>query len=309
MKSELARFIKRGLRQGSWPLLQRYAVLPKILDLPAIEFPHASDFCVHIRVCERDALMLHWAIRSFARHTPMPCTLVIHDDGTCSRKTLASFANKFHGAEIISRKDASKRISKKLQLIPDLWLWWQNSFEAIKWFDFYLLGKSKYIIFLDSDVLFFASPSALFENLDRAMWMRDCFDSLYIDRHQSHALFGKTELPQLNSGLGRVPREWFDLNVAQEVFRFMLNDDIRSRAIHLGLPQHDDQTFNAILTAVKGGYDYLPTSYQVATEPGLKDAVAKHYTTPSRFWFYEEGIPRTAAQLKFKLSRWLRERM
>ena len=44
------------------------------------------------------------------------------------------------------------------------------------------------------------------------------------------------------------------------------------------------------------------------TEPGLQGVVAKHYTTPARFWLYEEGIPRVARQLDLPLPRWFRER-
>jgi hypothetical protein len=308
MKSELVRFLKRGARQGAWPLLQRYAVAPKILSLPPIEVARDAEFAVHIRVCERDAVMLHWAVRSFFLHCTNPCQLVIHDDGSCRPETLRKFKQTFVNATVYSRADALSIVGPRLEQYPYLYHWWRSSFTGIKWVDYYLLGESKYVIFLDTDVLFFRRPIDIFEIKSQAAWMSDCFDSLYFDPDTSSRLFGIRTLPQLNSGLGRVPRAWFDFSLAELVLKHICEPEVVRRSEKLGLPKNDDQTFNAILSASNGAWDLLPDSYLVATEPGLVGVVAKHYVTPRRFSFYEEAVPRVAAQLHLELPRWLRER-
>jgi hypothetical protein len=308
VKSELARFLKRSARQGTWPLLQRYAVAPRILNLPPIEVARKAEFAVHIRVCERDSIMLHWAVRSFFLHCPVPCQLVIHDDGSCRPETLANFKRTFVNASVYSRSDALRIIAPQLSQFTDLYHWWRSSFTGIKWIDYYLMGESKYVIFLDTDVLFFRSPVDIFNNRSQAVWMRDCFDSIYFASQTSFRLFGVEALPQINSGLGRIPRGWFDISLAEAVLKHISAPEIAKRAENLGLPKHDDQTFNAVLSACNGDWGLLPDTYQVAIEPGLCGAIARHYVTPRRFSFYEEGVPRVSAQLELKLPRWLRER-
>lgn len=307
-KPEVMRFLKRAVRQGTWPLLQRYVVARKILSLPAIAVAAKSDFCVHLRVCEQHAVMLHWALRSFLNHSTVGCSVAIHDDGSCSAHTLDRFTATFPAARVISRAEATSLILPRLAKFPEIAKWWQSSFTGIKWIDYFLLGESEHVIFLDTDVLFFDEPVAIFRDLDCAAWMKDSFYSLYIEPDDSQKLFGGSPPPQINSGLGRVPRRWFNIDLAVHVMRFMHQESVQRRAGRLGLPQDDDQTFNAILCACNGKTHYLPESYAVASELGLGGIVAKHYTTPFRFWFYEEGMTRVANQLKLDLPRWLRAR-
>jgi hypothetical protein len=252
--------------------------------------------------------MLHWAIRSFFLHCDTACQLVIHDDGSCRPETLDNFRKTFVGAAVYSRNEAVSVIAPQLNQFSELYRWWQSSFTGIKWIDYYLLGRSKYVIFLDTDVLFFGPPNEIFENPSQAVWMRDCFESLYFDSEDSLRLFGVRTLPQLNSGLGRIPRDWFDPSLAEKVLMHMSAPEVVKRAKNIGLPTHDDQTFNAVLSACNGNWSLLSERYQVATEPGLKGAIAKHYVTPRRFLLFEEGIPRVAAHLELELPRWLRER-
>jgi hypothetical protein len=308
MSLELARFMRRGLRQGTWPLLQRYAVARRILDLPPVTVAAHSDFTLHLRVCERDAVMAHWALRSFLLHASVPCAVTIHDDGSCRPQTLRQFATAFRHCQVYGRDEAYRAIAPQLASFEALAEWARRDYAAIKWLDVYLLGRSRHVIFLDSDVLFFADPVALFAAGDHALWMKDCFRSLYIDDDEAALWYGVPRLPQLNSGLGRIPRHWFDAALAADVLRRLQSPALVERAAARGLPGRDDQTFNAVLAACKGAWRYLPDDYCLAMEPGLGACVARHYVGPRRFGFYEEGLPRVARQLGLKLPRWLSER-
>jgi hypothetical protein len=251
--------------------------------------------------------MLHWSLRSFFQHTKTPLQLYIHDDGSCTAETLAKFREKFQGANVISRQEAQVRISGLIGHLPEIVHWWQQEYIAVKCIDFYLLGESKWVVVLDPDVLFFSEPIAVFTNDTRALWMRDCVYSLYIDPEEAQLHFGVIP-PQVNGGLGRMLRSSVDFGLLREVVRFKADSAIQQRGRDRGLPKCEDQTYHALLTARQRNYELLPAAYQVATEPGLQGVVAKHYTTPARFWLYEEGIPRVARQLGLSLPRWLRER-
>jgi hypothetical protein len=295
-RSELGRYLRRGFREGTWPLLQRFVVAPRILRQPPIQIHRSDTFEVHMRICERDALLLHWSLRSLLHNCQQRFGVTIHDDGTCSTQTLSIFAEKFPGAKIITRSKAASHIMPLLDSFPNLRQWWPTTYRAIKWLDVYLLGDTTYIIFLDSDVLFFREPLDLFQECSTTVWMRDVAYTLYIDAQESVALFGGFPLPPLNSGLGRMERSRFNLSLAEKVL------------IHLKQPR-DDQTLHAVITAQYPDHDLLPShAYNCAFNLGLEYMIAKHYTTPFRFWLYEEGIPRVARILKLPLHHWLTER-
>lgn len=308
MQTEIVRFIKRAVRQGTWPILQRYRVLRKILDLPQVSIPNEAEYEIHAMVCENDALMLHWALRSFLHHCDVPIGIVIHDDGTCSAETLERFRTAFVGAQIVPRAVAAETMARILSPHRGMFEWWKSNVAATKWIDCYCLGRAEQIIFLDSDVLFFARPSELFHLRESAVWMKDVAYMLHLDPEEVAANFGGAQPPQLNTGLGRVPRRWFDLEVACRVKELIRTPSVQSRAIIRGLPKIDDMTFHAVITGVNGGGSYLSEAYAVATEPGLRSTVAKHYVCPQRFGFFEEGIPRVAKQLEVPLAHWLTER-
>ncbi len=277
MKSEFLRFARRALRQGSWPLLQRFVVCPKVLDLPPTECSSSADFSVHVLVCEKDAIMLHWSLRSLLRHASVPFQLHIHDDGSCSAETLAKFREKFHKAVVVSRQEAQNTISSRIGHLPELIGWWQRDYIAVKCIDFYLLGESKWVVVLDPDVLFFSDPVEVFVSHERALWMQDCFYSLYIDPEEARSRFGVIP-SQVNGGLGRMPRSSIDLSLLREVIRFKADSAIQQRGRERGLPKYEDQTYHALLAARQTNHELLPATYQVATEPGLQHVIAKHYT-------------------------------
>jgi hypothetical protein len=161
--------------------------------------------------------------------------------------------------------------------------------------DVYLLGETPHVVLLDSDILFFADPEELFRDSPEAVWMRDSSYMLYVKPEESVRLFGGQPLPQLNSGVGRIERGRFSLDLAEALLA------------HLKVPR-DDQTLHAVTTARRPAFGLLPDTYDCATERGLRGLVCKHYTNPFRFMYYEEGIPRAAKLLGLPLPRWLRER-
>jgi hypothetical protein len=294
---EVIRYGRRGLRLGTWPLLQRFVVARKVLTLPPIRISTKSDFTVHIRICQRDMILLHWAVRSLACVCSTPFRLVLHDDGTCREDDLRLVQEKFQGVRIIRRSEAKTLMLPRLDPYPALRDWWLRTFVGIKWLDVYMLGESRYAILTDTDVLFFRDPVDLFQPCATTVWMRDIGYTHFIGSQESIDVFGGYPLPQLNSGLGRIERSRFRLDLADQALRYV------------GDPGYDDQTFNAIITAQSQDFALLDsTLYECAFEMGIHERIARHYTTPFRLWFYEEGLPRVARNLQLPLHHWLSER-
>lgn len=296
MSSELLRFLRRALRQGTWPFLQRYSTFPRILTLGPVELESAGTTAVHVLLCERDVVMLHWMLRSLLSVWSKPFRVVIHDDGSLSRETIASLRATFIGIEVIGAKEAESRMAVLLCDYPGLLRWWPTTHWAKKALDVYLLADSKYMILLDADVLFFGEPSSLFAEESASTWMRDSSYMLDIESQASVGLFGGHPLPPLNAGVGRIERARFDLDLAAALLEVVPRPS-------------NDMVFHAVMTAQRGDFELLPDAYDCGLESGLKGVLVRHYTNPVRFWYYEEGIPHAARNLNLPQSRWSRERI
>lgn len=305
---ESIRLARRGVRVGTWPLIQRYVVAPKVLELPPAEFPRSTAFCVHTRLCERDVLSCHWMLRSLHRVGADKFSVVLHDDGSLSERSIGQLARSFPGVRIISRDESRARVGKRLADWPDVKQWHARDFTAVKWLDPYILGESEQVVFVDTDVLFFEEPIELSLRAETAVWQEDQSYMLHISPDEAEQRFGTHGLPAVNSGIGRVKRAVFSEAFAVEMYR-LLFDPVRLADCHArGLPRNDDQTFHALLTACHGGLALLPKSYLLTWERGLCGAIAKHYVGSYRFLLWEEGIPRVARQLGLPLAAWMRER-
>jgi hypothetical protein len=62
--SEAFRFFRRGVRLGSWPLLQRYLVAPRVFKLPPKPVNSNGQHEFHFIAGKRHEIMLHWGVRS-----------------------------------------------------------------------------------------------------------------------------------------------------------------------------------------------------------------------------------------------------
>src|SRR4029077_733560 len=137
-----------AVRDGSWPLLQRYFVFPRILDQPSATCSRNAEHAVHVLVCEKDALMLHWCLRSLLLHSKTPFTVYIHDDGSCSADTLRQFQKTFGGARVLARAEATAIVEPKIANYSELVKWRRADYIAAKCIDFYLVGDERYIVIL-----------------------------------------------------------------------------------------------------------------------------------------------------------------
>jgi hypothetical protein len=178
----------------------------------------------------------------------------------------------------------------------------------VKWLDPYLLGDSEYVVFIDTDVLFFDDPVELHTPGNESLWQKDIANMLHISPDECRPLFGIDPLPPVNSGIGRVKRSVFSTDFAIQAYRILFNPTRLAKSFSHNLPRNDDQTFHALLAARAGDISLLPTTYLISDQRGVSGLIAKHYVGSFRFHLWEEGIPQVARLLNLSLPSWLRER-
>lgn len=291
----IRRFFKRALRQGTWPLLQRLIVFPSIVRMPPVRFAGNRTHSVHVVLKDRDAVMAHWMLRTMHHFQPAGLNVILHPDGTVRPGTVAKLKSAFPDARIIMQAEARARVSDALRKYPRLQQWTESSAWAIKAIDTYLLGETRWLILIDCDVLFFGPPEPLFADAPSAVWMEDGNYALDLPSEAGTEL-GLRPLMPINTGIGRIERRLFDPALAERILERVPNP-VNDQLIHAGF------------TATAADAVLLPRrEYNYVREAGLEERIARHYTTPSRFLFIEEGVPRAARLLGLPLGRLLRER-
>jgi hypothetical protein len=293
VKSELFRFGRRAVRQGSWPLLQRYVVGPKIFDLPAQSIASKSPYEFHIVAGMRQELMLHWCLRSLLNHSDRPIAVFLHSDGTLSPTMISRAKCCFPGLVVVEKEQADAIVENELAKFPCLRRLRssrETAWVGIKAVDPFLFGTSDDVYFIDTDVIVLAPPVTFFD-ARRTCWSKDSWWSLDLTPEELLS-YSSRPFPQLNTGIGKLSRRRF-------------RPEVLERYLYLEQHVRNDQILLALLT-VEGDWELLDEElYGLASEVGTKGRVAKHYTTPFRFLFWEEGVPTAARDLKVPLSHWL----
>ncbi len=273
-----------GLR-AAW---YRDVIRPQILATPAVRT--TDDTCeIHVLTSQGDWLNLMWALKSFYFHSGRRYSLCIHDDGTLDETARNALCAAFPDARLISRDEADRCVIPLLAGFPRGRELRAANTLALKVFDFRaFLGAERMMIF-DSDILFFAEPTALLRILEtsgRNSLNRDWRDGYTLD-------FGAVgpvldfELPsRINSGLGLIHKSSLRYDWIEE---FLALPGILSH------PHQIEQTLIALCSA-KFGFSMLPEEYDVHTGPRRAGIPCRHYTGPIRHLMYREGMRELAAQ-------------
>ena len=120
--------------------------------------PITCDFPgeIHLLTCERDHLMAMWALKTFFYFNKLYMRPVIHEDGSLSESSKATFKEHFIGSKIIDRSLADELITSKLRPYPNCLDYRDTGNNLLlKLFDPYFFSESEYMLIMDSDVLWF----------------------------------------------------------------------------------------------------------------------------------------------------------
>jgi hypothetical protein len=245
--------------------------------------------------------MALWALKSFYYHAPVDWPLVLHDGGGFTPAIRAALLHHFPNVRILDWDQATKAVEESLaqQNLSAIARARKSSALLRKLIDCKVLGCTQNVLLLDSDVLFFQTPLEVIEagesNLNRFLFNRDYLSSYSIGPEQSRAGLG-LELPDcINSGLGVFPTGLIDLKFIEEI----------CASGQVLLNSFTEQTLFALLAA-RSGFEYLSDRYAVLTGPvdiAAMGLVSRHYVSPVRNLFFDEGIPHLKKVTKMLQNR------
>ncbi|HTS47008.1 MAG TPA: hypothetical protein VMH05_03640 [Bryobacteraceae bacterium] len=247
----------------------------------------ASEVSVHLMCHQPDYLAAIWALKSFYYQARVSFPLVMHVQGPCTSKLEADLRAHFPAARLIFQQEANSVVEAFLlkHQLKNLHRVRSRVPMMQKLTDNMIMGGSRHVLNIDSDILFFNEPTELTASrATQALFQRDYQDSYVITTERARADFGVELQPQLCAGLALISPALFDWQRCESYFAHPAFSALNGQA---------EQTIYALEASRSRQVAYLPASYEIS--PGGKvdcsALKARHYAGPSRALFTHEGIP------------------
>jgi hypothetical protein len=266
----------------------RDVVRPRILATPPIA-DTTDDRCeIHALTSSGDWLNLIWALKSFYVASGRRYALCIHEDGSLRPDDLANLRQHFPAARIIRRAEADAKLAKTLRDFPRSLEFRNTNLLAPKVFDFIAFLQSERMVLFDSDLLFFASPTAYLKraedpNYGKNTFNADCGHGYTVEPEAVRDLIGHKLLPRVNTGFGLVHRDSVRWQWTEE---FLALPGLLS-----GHFWRIEQTLLALCSS-RYGTELLPDEYTLRLEAGIGGRPFRHYVGKIRHLMYGEGMAR-----------------
>lgn len=270
----------------------RDVVRPRILKSVPVADTSDDSLEIHVLTSEKDWLNLLWTLKSFYHFSSRRLSLCIHGDTSLSDESVETFKRHFPNARVITQDGAREEVLDTLAAYPRCKQLRETNTLSIKVFDFLHYLEADRMALFDSDLLFFAEPTAWLDyanDPDRRVnvFNRDVATAYAVDEQVIRDA-GFAIHPEVNSGFGIVYRESMPLEWIEEFLSIpgMLE----------GHFWRIEQTLYA-LCASRFGVELLPDDYRVFLEGNLEDQPFRHYVGAVREQMYTEGIRKLAPQL------------
>jgi hypothetical protein len=269
----------------------RDLVRQRILSTPPIEDASDPRSEIHVFTSADDWLNLVWSLKSFYWLSDRRYAVCIHEDGSLDDSIVALLREHFPTARIIRREDADARLIDALRSFPRSLEFRRSNLLAPKVFDFITYLESERMTLFDSDLLFFAEPTAFLQRVENQAYRQntfnaDCRDVYTVDPNQVRTRAGFELLPRVNSGFGLVHRDSVCWEWTEEFLALpgMLD----------GHFWRIEQTLFALCSS-RYGAELLPDEYTLRLVPGIGRRCFRHYNGAIRHLMYGEGIARLVA--------------
>ena len=279
--------LRTKLRHGWRTAYYRDFVRPQILNTTPFLETDDNSCEIHVLTSAEDWINLLWALRTFYHYSRSRFALCIHDDGSLGETACGHLRRIFPNARLIRRAEADRHIGPLLARYPRCQSFRTNHALALKVFDFAAFLKADRMCLLDSDILFFAHPSALLtligdSSVRHNSLNKDWGHGYTIEQDVLQTLLDFELPPLINSGLGLIHRGSIDFDWVEE---FLALPGILSHSHQI------EQTLIALCSA-RFGFAMLPPEYDVRLDTPAPGAPSRHYTGPIRQLMYREGIRR-----------------
>ncbi|MDX1983291.1 MAG: hypothetical protein SFV51_23675 [Bryobacteraceae bacterium] len=282
---------KSKYQHGLLTAYYRDMVRQRILDTPAFAAPPAGSCEIHVLTSAEDWLNLIWALKSFYLMSRRAFPLCVHDDGTLPSEGRTALQRHFPHARIISRQKADDSAPNLLAGHPRCLDFRNSNNLALKIFNAIAFGRQERFLLLDSDILFFRSPTVLLNRIERECYLRntvnpDVASAYTITPQAAHKRFGINLIDRFNSGLGLIHRASLRLDWLEEF--------LSAPEIH-GHPWRIEQTLFALCSS-RFGAELLPPEYAVRLDGPIGNVPCRHYVGRIRHRMYSEGIRHLESQ-------------
>jgi hypothetical protein len=281
------REVRRVIRYGpSYPWC-RYVAPARILKGSSVDTDESGDITVCVLTSRNDWLMCLWSLASFYQFSGLRLPLLIYSDGTLKVRHAERIKNIFPNARIVDPEIADATVVKALAEFPLCRQFRLVQPCARRIIDLPILCRSRSMLMLDSDVLFFQRPEELLRHLSAGrarnfIFERDPQDSYFDSRENIRKSFRVEIASQVNCGIMIADITNFDY---ARVEAWLANDSIQKKHHWV------EQTLWAMY-AGEAHTAFLSRAYDVTMSAEIEpNAVMKHYIKPIRDFFYMRGIP------------------
>ena len=255
-----------------------------------------DSFEIHTLCQEKDVPLLVWSLASFLHYSKLYPKIIVHDDGTLTKRSAEFLQSKFSNLEVIFRGEADRLIKDMPGLSGKLLEYRGKGHNLIlKLVDICLLSKGSKIMVLDTDVLFFNEPQEI-----RGFMLNDQYDSLIsahdgsydlgIDKNylNKHDLFNK-RAAYMNSGIILFKKDKLTQDMLLGYFDSCLRD--------FGDYFVEMAGWGCIIAQTN--YSLLPINKYIIKSKPTDNTIAKHFTSPRRHEFYIYGIDKIRKVIKY----------
>jgi hypothetical protein len=253
-----------------------------------------SSKLVRSLICHRDVHTALICLGSLVRYSTQPLKLVLHDDGSLTRKDQEILSQAFPGTCFISRIEADERMEAMLNLYPHARSFRKQEPLGLKLLDINLLAEED-VCYCDTDIMFFR-PCTLYQWPDpqTAMLLMEDSQQAYSARPWHLLSFPKLRLPnRANTGLFMLRQGIYDLDYIEW---FLGRNELRC------FPKWVEQTALAALAFSSRCRMWNPQQVLIAHHAMelRKGIVAAHFVSPIRglapFYYdqlgdYDQDLP------------------
>jgi hypothetical protein len=260
--------------------------------LPPFPIRPGQPLVVHLLTGKRFAYQTAFCLSSLARHCPIPVHAEIHDDGSLDPASAALLTRLSPALVIHSHAEILARLNEHLPTsrYPTLRERWLNYPNLRKLIDVHL-ARTGWRLVLDSDLLFFRTPSVLIDwsrAPDRPLHAVDCTESYGYSRALMERLAGATIPPLVNVGICGLRSDSLDWDELEHWCATLMREERTSYYLEQALCAMLMARISARTIAPAADYITLPSPAEIAAPT----AVMHHYVDTAK-----RGYFRTAWRL------------
>ena len=264
---------------------------PIITQSLSEDFSSSNPCSVRMLLTDADFMMGLWTLKSFYCHSEVDWPLIIHEGSKLADRTRNLIKFHFPNVKMIDYESSSILVNDYLRAnnLLSLLFYRDKVIFFRRFVDYGLYYPSKIELWLDTDVLFFSTPTDIINNvINRTRYPivnKDCICSYSLPVQDLSNYFSLDVKEFVNAGLALIPREIIDLKFIDQICsKNLIPPDFYS-----------EQTCLALLFCQKSG-QFFSQKYVMDTIPidlKLKNIVSRHYAgkTISRYLYFREGIP------------------